>query len=308
LKRYPWVPPAIAVVLTACSGGSERAAIVNGTEISTADVEALVYEAGEDFGDSDFIPLLDILIQWTAIAEAAETDYGLNPTQEEIASEVDRIYSEQGAGAEFEQFLEQQNISAEGLDLYAAQLLLGQRILTELDATLGEPTEAEAATLLAEDPGAWTEVCAAHILVATAEEANAVLERLGAGEEFAALAIELSTDTGSGAAGGELGCRIPSGANGYVPEFAAATMSGELGEVIGPVETQFGFHLVRVDSRTEATMAELIEGLSNVRLSDAVDEWYVGALSNADIDVAANWGTWATDPQPGIVPPPDLVP
>ena len=227
MKRYLWVAAAIAIVLTACSGGSDRAATINGTEISTTDVEALVYEPGDDFSDSDFIPLLDILIQWTAIAEAAETDYGLNPTQEEIAAEVDRIYSEQGAGADFEQFLEQQNISADGLDLYASQLLIGQGILTELDAAIAEPTEAEAAALLAEDPGAWTEVCAAHILVATPEEADAVLERLGAGEDFAALAIELSTDTGSGAAGGDLGCRIPSGPNGYVPEFAAATMGGE---------------------------------------------------------------------------------
>ncbi|MCP4225850.1 MAG: hypothetical protein GY773_21145 [Actinomycetia bacterium] len=158
---------------------------------------------------------------------------------------------------------------------------------------------------MAEDPNSWTEVCAAHILVGTTEEAAAVLERLDAGEEFAAVAIEVSTDTGSGAAGGDLGCATLSN---YVAEFAQATMTADLGEFVGPVETTFGFHLIRVDSRTEATTAELIGALANIQISDAIDEWYVSSRGGAEVNVAEKWGTWQTDPFPGIAPPPELAP
>jgi parvulin-like peptidyl-prolyl isomerase len=305
LKRYLLAAAAAAIIAAGCSGGADVAATVNGTEIAADDVEALVYELGEDFGDAEFIQLLDILIQWNAIEEAAKSDFGIDPTDEEIAAEVQRIYAEQGAGIDFEAFLEAQNISAPGLDQYAAQLLIGAEILAELESGLGEPTEEDAVQLLADDPNSWTEVCAAHILVATTEEATAVLDRLAGGEEFAAVAIEASLDTGSGARGGELGCNTPAT---YVPEFAAATMTADLGEVVGPVETTFGFHLIRVDSRTEATTEELIGALANLQISDAVDQWYAASVGGAEVDVAEEWGTWQTDPVPGIVPPPTLVP
>jgi parvulin-like peptidyl-prolyl isomerase len=305
LKRYYAVAVAAAAFVAACSGGADVAATVNGTDIAAADVESLVYETGEDFGDTEFIQLLDILVQWTAIADAAKADFGLDPSAEEIATEVDRLYSEQGAGGDFEQFLVAQNISEGGLDQYAAQLLIGEGILAELEASVPAPTEADAVALLTEDPNSWTEVCAAHILVATTEEADAVLERLDSGEEFAALAIELSTDTGSGAAGGDLGCNTPST---YVAPFAEATMTGNIGEVVGPVESQFGFHLIRVDSRTEATSAELMEALASIQLSEAIDEWYVTSIGGADIEISDEWGTWETDPLPGIVPPAQLTP
>lgn len=305
LKRYLLVAAAAGVLAAACSGGADVAASVNGTDITTADVETLVYELGEDFGDAEFSQLLEILIQWTAIADSAKEDFGIEPTADEIAAEVQRIFADQGPGLEFEEFLETENISEPGLDLYAAQLLIGGDILAELESGLGSPTEEDAAQLLAEDPNAWTEVCAAHILVATTDEAAAVLERFDAGEAFADVAIEVSIDTGSGAAGGELGCATPSN---YVPEFAEATMTANLGEVVGPVETTFGFHLIKVDSRTEATTAELISALPNIQISNAINAWYASSLGGAEVEVDAKWGTWQTDPAPGLVPSPEMVP
>lgn len=299
MKRH-FVLLLVAVsALAACSGGSDAAAVVNGVEITEEEVRGLVY-AGEDLPDTEFSRLLDIAIQWTAVADAAESGFGIDPTADEVAAEVDRVFSAQGAGLSLEEFLEEQNISEAGLDKYAAQLLIGERVLERLEAELPEATAAEADQLLIEDAAAWTEVCSAHILVATAEEAAAVLERLDEGEDFAAVATEVSIDTGSGAAGGDLGCAPPSG---YVDEFAAATLEAEIGEVYGPVETQFGFHLIRVDSRSEATTDEVVAGLAEIRLAEAVDEWYRGSLTSADITVADRWGTWVTEPNPGIVAP-----
>ncbi len=299
MKRHLAFVAVLALVLAACSGSDSSAAVVNGSEITEEEVRSLVF-AGEDLPDTEFTRLLDLAIQWTAVADAAEAGFGIDPTADEIAAEVDRVFSVQGAGLTREEFLQAQNISEAGLDKYAAQLLIGEQVLAQLEAGLPVATTEEANQLLLDEPAAWTEVCSAHILVATEEEASAVLERLDGGEDFAAIAIELSLDTGSGAAGGDLGCTSPSG---YVDEFAAATLTADVGEVYGPVETQFGFHLIRVDSRSEATTDELIESLADIRLAEAVDEWYRSSLASADITVAEQWGTWVAEPTPGIVAP-----
>jgi len=87
-----------------------------------------------------------------------------------------------------------------------------------------------------------------HILVETEETALEVMDALNNGESFADLARAVSTDTGSGSRGGELG---DSPVSNYVPEFGEAVKTAELGEIVGPVETEFGFHIIQVRSREE---------------------------------------------------------
>jgi len=82
---------------------------------------------------------------------------------------------------------------------------------------------------------------ASHILVETIEEAQSVLTRLEEGETFEDLAMELSTDPGSGANGGSLGWF---GAGMMVEPFETAVTGLEVGETSEPVETQFGFHII----------------------------------------------------------------
>ena len=85
--------------------------------------------------------------------------------------------------------------------------------------------------------------CVSHILLDTEADAEGALDRLADGEDFAELAIELSTGP-SGPSGGDLGC-APS--TNYVGPFAEAVDTAELEEVVGPVETEFGFHVLVVD-------------------------------------------------------------
>ncbi|MDG1129605.1 peptidylprolyl isomerase [Seohaeicola saemankumensis] len=84
---------------------------------------------------------------------------------------------------------------------------------------------------------------ASHILVETEEEAAALIARLDAGEEFAALAQEASSDS-SAASGGQLGW-FESGM--MVPDFEAAVIALEVGAVSAPVQTQFGWHVVMLN-------------------------------------------------------------
>jgi peptidyl-prolyl cis-trans isomerase C len=93
------------------------------------------------------------------------------------------------------------------------------------------------------DAAPQTEYNAAHILVATAEEAEKLKTELAGGADFAELAKAHSTDTGSGATGGDLGWF---GLGAMVKPFEDAVVAAKVGEVTGPVQTDFGFHLLLV--------------------------------------------------------------
>jgi len=87
------------------------------------------------------------------------------------------------------------------------------------------------------------EVHAAHILCKTEKKALEVKDKLAAGQEsFTEMARKYS-QCPSGKSGGDLGWF---GKGRMVPEFEKAAFEGEKGKIIGPVKSQFGYHLIRV--------------------------------------------------------------
>ncbi|MFA5452111.1 MAG: peptidylprolyl isomerase [Candidatus Methanomethylophilaceae archaeon] len=84
--------------------------------------------------------------------------------------------------------------------------------------------------------------CAAHILVKTEKEAKDLLDRINKGEKFEDLAKKYSTCP-SGKKGGDLGWF---GRGDMVAPFETATFSANKGSVVGPVKTEFGWHLILV--------------------------------------------------------------
>ena len=88
---------------------------------------------------------------------------------------------------------------------------------------------------------------ARHILVKTEAECQKLKEEIENGADFGALAAEHSLCP-SGKQGGDLG---EFGQGQMVPEFDRVVFSGEVGKVHGPVQTQFGYHLLEVSSRSE---------------------------------------------------------
>jgi peptidyl-prolyl cis-trans isomerase C len=102
------------------------------------------------------------------------------------------------------------------------------------------------------DAGGDLEWNASHILVATEEEAQNLIDQLNDGADFVALAQEFSTGP-SGPNGGALGWF---GTGMMVPEFETAVAGLEAGEISAPFQTQFGWHVVKLnESRISAPPA-----------------------------------------------------
>lgn len=139
--------------------------------------------------------------------------------------------------------------------------------------------EAAARKYYDEHKGEYERVAARHILIKfkgspvpqregrpelSEEEALAKLQeirkKLLAGGDFAAIAKEESDDTGSGANGGELGTF---GRGQMVPEFEKVAFAQPVGEVSEPLKTQFGYHLIRVDTKESKTFEEVRPEIEN---------------------------------------------
>ena len=110
---------------------------------------------------------------------------------------------------------------------------------------------------------------ASHILVESEKEALKILNSLKAGSNFSKLAQEKSTGP-SGPNGGQLGWFGPGQ---MVPEFEAAVLVLEIGNISQPVKTQFGWHLVKLNDRRvkalptfEEMKPELVQQLSQARI------------------------------------------
>ena len=140
-------------------------------------------------------------------------------------------------------------------------------------------------------PTTGEQVWARHILVADEETALTVLDRLNAGEDFAALAEEFSTDTSNSANGGDLGWF---GRGWMVTEFEDAAFSLAIGETSGAVQTQFGYHIIRVEGH-EMDREFDAQTLSQMQ-TNAFDEWLNTARQNADIQ--RSWTEEKVPPEP----------
>ena len=116
-------------------------------------------------------------------------------------------------------------------------------------------------------------VKASHILVgfgtndnkdSARAEANKILRRARSGEDFAMLAMTLSEDKGSGASGGDLGYF---GKGRMVKPFEDAAFAANVGQIVGPVESQFGYHIIKVTDRKseelQYSQIKIVPTLSN---------------------------------------------
>ncbi|HHG89846.1 MAG TPA: peptidylprolyl isomerase [Devosia sp.] len=113
------------------------------------------------------------------------------------------------------------------------------------------------------------EVRARHILLATLEDAQAVIAELEAGRPFEDVAREKSTGP-SGPNGGDLGFF---GRGQMVPEFENAVFALETGQVSEPVQTQFGWHVIKMEERRQSSPPPFEQLAGRLRQQLLVEEF-----------------------------------
>lgn len=126
------------------------------------------------------------------------------------------------------------------------------------------------------------EIKARHILVSSEDEAKKVAEEVKKGD-FDKIAKEKSTDKASGANGGDLGWFTKER---MVPEFADAAFKLKKGEISAPVQTAFGWHVIKVEDRRAVKLPsfdEMKESLRGEITNKAVQTYVEGLLKSADI-------------------------
>ena len=135
----------------------------------------------------------------------------------------------------------------------------------------------------------------------TQAAAEAILTQLKGGASFATLAQQDSTDKTSGAQGGALGCLAPSE---FVAPFQTAADKAPVGTPVGPVHSQFGYHVILVTKATslDATprrrRTQVLQALAQQQAQAPRRRTAINALLKSfNVHLDPRFGTWGLDAQ-----------
>jgi peptidyl-prolyl cis-trans isomerase C len=274
-----------AVVLAGCGAAvpSGAAAVVDGQDIPRDRLEEAVLEATGDV--SELSPeereaqvgerqrqILTFLIQ-DKVLESVAAEQGIEVTDADLEAARQQVLDAVGGEEGLEAALAQAGLSRE---LFEDVIVPQEARVTALRVALLDGESLDTRT-------------ARHILVDTQEEADEIVAELEDGGDFAQIATERSNDPGSGAAGGDLG---PAPRGQYVPEFEAAVWDSELNEVVGPVETQFGFHIIEVTDESSIPAEELSAQQADQIVGARLNKLVAAGFEDAVITVAPGLGEW----------------
>jgi len=290
----------LGLVLAAC-GGANVAATVNGAPISDEDVLALAVNPQEEgvVDGEGFRNLLTNAILTEAMITAAEQEFGIQDLggQQSVDAFMSQATPEE-LGI-LQSVAANPGLSDDAVNLVSQQLLVRSTVKEQI---ANDPEFLDGVWQANQD--LFVQVCARHILAGTEQGSQDVRARLESGEDFAAVASEVSLDTQS--PGGVLPC--PVNPSVYPEPFASVVATAPVGELTGPVETDFGWHIILVDSREsleslDELTADPLRWIPAELLDAAWSNWLNAAVTAADIDVRSQIGVWlaAVD---GIVPPP----
>lgn len=242
--------------------------------------------------------LLSDLIRTALLTQAAEDELDFTVGEEEIDEQRELVVEQLGGQEGFDAFVEEQGLTEEEVDLQLGQLALNAGITERLQEQEGnEVSDTEVAEFYEQNAETQFGPTATvrHILVEDEAAAQAAVDRLNAGEDFATVAEDVSTDPGSAAQGGELGA-ISRGQT--VPEFEEAAFTAPLNEPTAPVQTQFGFHILEVTARNEEPTPlsevedQIREQLQGERSGNLAQEFLQEQSAEAEVTVNPRFGTW----------------
>lgn len=307
MRRLVILVVVLALLGAACSSGGAVVATVNGTAITLAEVEAIRIDSSVANRDQFNQDVFQLIVE-EAVRQAAAAQFSIVEDPAAIEAQYDQFIAGIEAQGPLDDYLESNGITEETIRHVAFQQVMLPLIQARLTESLDPLSDEELQSAYDELLPNLTNVCTRHILVATESEATAALDRLDAGEDFGELAAEISTDTGSAVNGGDLGCLTEAEmTQSFVAPFTAAALAAPIGEVTQPVQSDFGFHLIIVDSRDAQPLdeirTELEASLVDQQAGDLFDSWVFESLGAADIVVTERYGTWQTEPSFGVISP-----
>ncbi|WP_332694128.1 peptidylprolyl isomerase [Halalkalibacter lacteus] len=257
-------------------------AIVDGTEITETE---FVDQLKTNYGGSTLQAMIRDHLLTQAIDTVGVTDEEIDEELEMLRTEFRVTYGIEDDEGVLEALQTQFNLNVDSIDEFVDEYLVPPLVLKKLATDGIEITEEEIRAYYEENEEQFGEqIRASHILVEDEEIAAEVLEKIEAGEDFAELAKEYSTDPGSGARGGDLDFF---GEGKMVAPFEEAAFSMEIGEISEPIESDFGFHIIKVTDQRNAfeDYADEIEQILIQQQSKSNDEVMAELLENANIDI-----------------------
>ena len=291
------VPEAIPVVV----------ARVNGEDVAKADFDRLLKQMEMQAGqavpqnrrDEIYRAVLDQLVTYTALVQETRTR-GVKVTEAEAKEASDakiaELRKQMPDEAAFKKALAERNMTVERLRSDIRKDLAINKMMQAELATAPAVTDADVKDFYDKNPDEFTGVRASHILIkpdgsdeASKKKARTaiddVLKQAKAGTDFGELAKKHSSD-GSAQQGGDLGFFTKGR---MVPEFSNAAFKLQPGQVSDVVETQFGYHIIKVTERKDVPITEASEKirafLANKKRDDQQQAFVAAVKNKAKIEV-----------------------
>lgn len=301
-KTKPWKMLAVSLtaalsiaVLSACGNSDDKEAVATykGGEVTAAEFNK--EQRTMKFLSPEYAQLMELpdfqeyMLKQEIAFEYLESQAGEEAKKagEEQADKQMELLKQQRGDDAFKSSLKEQDLKEADVKAYMV------RLLTVIEDMKGKVTEDEVKKEFENVKDSYTVATLRHVLIGftdadnkqrTPEDAlkraNEVKAKLDGGADFAAVAKEYTDDTASKETGGLITDK-PLGS--YVEEFKAAAATLPLGTVSDPVETQYGYHIIKVESRTEKTYDQLAADQKEM-LKSSVATAKVDNFMNAELD------------------------
>ncbi len=297
-----------AVVLAGCSAeeggggaGSTDAATVNGEQITRTELQQSVplFEflaslsqapcgqpdpaSGESADAACARFALGNMIQEEILQQYAQANDVTVPAGE-VSSTIQQLEEQLGGAGELDALLKENDVTRSELEAFAQRLLLFQ----EVQKTVGETatTDAELRQAYEQNKLQYTELDTWQILVKTQQEADEI-ERQVTAKNFQDLADKYSIDPSVKQNHGDLGTMA---ASGLVEPYVRAALALQPGQISEPVQSEFGWHIIRLISTDVAPFDQVRDQLVQQSAGQSFQTWFQDRLEGADITVNPRYG------------------
>lgn len=267
----------LSLSLAACAK-EEIVAKVDNVEISRQEFyDRLIAISGNE--------VLETLIAETLVELEVEK-LEIEISQEEIDEEIAELENYYGGEEQLKNQISNSGLTMDELeDQIVKNLQIKQLVAPYIEITDEQVEDYYEANI--DFLGQPEQIRARHILLETKEEADDIHAQLMDGADFEELAKEHSTDEGSAVQGGDLGLF---GRGRMVAPFEEAAFSMEVDEISEPVESEFGFHIIKVEEKVEAVEANLEDMEDDIRstlfdqqITSAYGTWFAEKSEEYDI-------------------------